>query len=200
MCSRRTCVPSRRDERRRVDPADLGPVRVDLREHRWTDHVEQVLERGPAVDDRCQLELVVVIAEGDAPCRRELLSAQQLVRERSDRRQVGEPLGGSPRARRAYRRPAPAISSRISFVSPSTGSRRCAATAGETQVRHPAAHGPRIVAQQVRVLDAEIAGPARRAPGRSGSPGRPPHAGSRAGVRWEGDQSCARVCHCEPWT
>ena len=182
------------DERGGVDPADLHPVAVDLREYRRARRVEQVLECRPAVDDRGQLELVVVIAQGDASRGRELLRRPQLVCESPDRRTARRSGWDRPKARRVCRAPVP----RSRPAARSCQCRRAGADApprpsGPDRTPTPARSGDRYRAgSRTRPRGSRHA---PRAPALPGSPGRPHHAVSRAGSRWEGRHSCPRVCH-----
>ena len=199
MCSSRTDGPMRRDERGGVDPADLRPVDVDLREHGRPDDIEQVLEPGAAVDHRGKLELVVVIPDGDAPRGRVLLRQQQVLREGPDRGQVGEALRWRPRhderVHAQRREPVQDLVLRH---------RRWAAADAPT--RPPGPGPPPSRAPSVGRCPAgwrtrrRRSPPARRVPARTGSPVRPPRAGSRAGARWGWGCSCCTIVPPSAWT
>lgn len=85
------------DERCRVGAGDGRPVDVHLSEHIGSGQLEQALEGGHPIDASHRLELVVVVAEADAPCRRLDLCVRQLLGQLRDARLSHEPRGLDPR-------------------------------------------------------------------------------------------------------
>ena len=171
-------------------PRNLGPVDVDLRKHRVTDGIEQVLEPGPAIDHRGQLELVVVVPDGDATRRGVLLRLQQIRRETADRGQVGETLRWCSRDHeRVYAQlgqPIEDLRSRLHRWGAADG-RRCPRGPGPAPNRARSADRCRAGLRTRRRRSPHEP----RVPAQTGSPARPHHGASRAGARWGWGWACA---------